>query len=88
MFDLPSVVEAQFVGEFNLREGDLVEFQLVPWLPWAEQLQFIKNAQFHRSAPGGSLPGFQYVRGQCNEQAGTVHPTGGGGEAVGPMCRG
>ena len=47
VLDLPGVVVAQAVGEFDLLQGVLVEPVLVARLPGAGQLQLVKDAELH-----------------------------------------
>ena len=50
MLDLPGMVVAQAIGELDLIQRVLIEPVLVAGMPWAGQLQFIENAEFHGGA--------------------------------------
>jgi hypothetical protein len=49
VFDLPGVVVTEFVGQFDLGQGVLVELLLGVWFPGAGTLQFVKDTEFHGS---------------------------------------
>src|SRR5271155_5618016 len=48
VFDLPGVVVAEPVGQFDLIERILVEPQFAARLPWPRQLELVENAELHR----------------------------------------
>ncbi len=50
MLDLPCMVDAELVGEFDLVERVLEQFQLVAILPGARQLMLVEDAEFHGRA--------------------------------------
>ena len=47
MLDLPGVVVAEPVGQFDLVKRVLIQLKLAVGLPWARQLQLVENAEFH-----------------------------------------
>ena len=47
MLDLPSVVVAEFVGQFDLRQRILQELVFAPRAPRPRQLVFVEDAEFH-----------------------------------------
>ena len=51
MFHHPGVVIAEPVGGLELRQGVLVEPELVALFPGTRQLQLVKDAEFHDAAP-------------------------------------
>src|SRR5438309_5295300 len=51
MFHHPGVVVAEPVGGLELRQRILIELELVAFLPWARQLQLVKDAEFHDASP-------------------------------------
>src|SRR5882757_9507946 len=51
MLDFPCIIVTKSVGQFDLRQRVLVELPLVVHAPWARQLQFIKDAEFHGRFP-------------------------------------
>src|SRR4051794_39515993 len=53
VLDLPGVVIAEPVGQFDLIERVLIQLQLAAGLPWARQLQLVENAEFHSHDPYG-----------------------------------
>src|SRR6266567_5062433 len=55
MFHHPGVVVTEPVGGLQLSQRILVELELVAFLPWARQLQLVKDAEFHEVSPDGSL---------------------------------
>jgi hypothetical protein len=46
VFDLPGVIDAEFVGEFDLIERLLKQPVLVALIPRARQLMLVENAEF------------------------------------------
>src|SRR6267154_1018843 len=55
MLDHPGMVVAAAVRGFQLRQGILIELELVAGLPRARQLQLIKDAEFHDVSPATGL---------------------------------
>ena len=47
VFDLPDVVHADAVGEFNLGERFPIDVVLAPLVPRARRFHFIKQAELH-----------------------------------------
>src|SRR5579885_742638 len=48
VLDLPGIVVAEPVGEFDLVQRILVEPPFAALFPWARQLQLVEDAEFHR----------------------------------------
>src|SRR3984957_13227417 len=57
VLDLPGIIVTEPVSDFDLRQRVLIELPFVVHAPWARQLQFIKNAEFH-----GWFPVWRWVR--------------------------
>ncbi len=51
MLDLPRVIVAALISQFDLIQRVLVERQFVIRAPGAGQLQLVKNAKFHSAFP-------------------------------------
>jgi hypothetical protein len=51
VLDLPGVIIAELVGEFDLRQRVLIKRLLIARLPGARQLEFVKYSKFHWPAP-------------------------------------
>ena len=49
VLDLPDIVDAELVAEFDLRERLLVQAALGILAPGLRQLVFVEHAEFHRS---------------------------------------
>src|SRR5205823_11162956 len=68
----PGVVVAEPVGGLELRQRVLVELELVALLPWARQLQLVKDTEFHDVSLGPlvvlteCIPGRVRVQPQAN----------------------
>ena len=48
MLHFPHMIDAEFVGEFNLIERILKKFELIAFVPGAGQLMLVECSQFHR----------------------------------------
>src|SRR5437763_8788179 len=56
VFDLPGVIVAKAIGQFELVECMVIEPPFVIRTPWARQLHFIEDAELHfRALPAVSL---------------------------------
>src|SRR5664279_3314164 len=55
MLHHPGVVVAAAVGGFQLCQRVLVQLELAAGLPWARQLQLIKDTEFHDVSPAAGL---------------------------------
>src|SRR5579862_6614005 len=51
MLDLPGIVVAEPVGQFDLVERVMIELPFVVRPPWARKLQLVENAKFHAPSP-------------------------------------
>ncbi len=51
VLDLPHVIDAEPVGEFDLFERILIELQLGAFVPGLRQLVFVEKPEFHRGIP-------------------------------------
>ena len=54
MLDLPGIVVAEPVGQFDLIERVLIEPMLAARFPRARQLQLVKYAEFHARSSCGA----------------------------------
>src|SRR3954468_14228703 len=81
MLDLPCVVVTKSVGQFDLGQRVLIKLTFIVRTPWARQLQFIKDPEFHDRFP--VFPGLCLVpecasgSRPCQERSGlAARPTG------------
>src|SRR5579885_2828072 len=58
MLDFPHVVDSEPVGEFDLVECILKEFQFRPGRPWAGKLVFVEGSELHAAmvTPCAKIP--------------------------------
>src|SRR6185437_10149693 len=61
MLDLPRIVDADAVGEFDLLQCLAIDAMLGIRVPGTRQLMFVENAELHRPCSCGASPSLRYA---------------------------
>jgi hypothetical protein len=93
VLDLPGVVVAEPVGQFDLVERVLIELQFAARQPRPRQLQLVEDPEFHRSSFPFVIPAPAGIQGRQTRRspwtpafAGTTPPKSAPDDAGGPLA--